>query len=77
MPNPEKIDELENAITGRVIAVLRGRAEAQRRIANDGTLAAGDKYPGVLIGSPESACAAALATDWDKIADDLEREARS
>ena len=77
MPNPEKIDELENVITGRVIAALRKRANAQRRIAKDGTLDAGDKFPNVLIGSPESASATMLAGDWNEIADDLEREAGS
>ena len=69
-------DPIEAAIVGRVIAVLRNQANAQRQIANEGMVAAGDQYPGVLIRSPEAACAAALASDWDEIADDLEQEAQ-
>ena len=62
---------------GGAITTLRRRANAQRKIAADGTVAAGDKYPGVSIKSPEAACSAILAADWDEVADDLEQEARS
>jgi hypothetical protein len=74
MPNPEKIEEIEAAIVGRAIAMLRKQANVQRQIANEGTVAAGDKYPDVSIRSPEAACAAALASDWGEIADLLELE---
>jgi hypothetical protein len=71
------LDSVESAVVHGAITALRKRANAQRQIANEGTVAAGDKYPGVLIRSPEAACAASLAGDWDEVADDLERKARS
>jgi hypothetical protein len=67
-------DQLECAIVGGAIAMLRKHANVQRQIAHDGTVAAGDKYPGVLIRSPEAACAATLAADWDEVADLLDSE---
>jgi hypothetical protein len=67
-------DPIYTGFVAGVIAALRRRSATQRGLADDGTVAAGDKFAGVLIRSPEAACAAALAGDWDDIADLLESE---
>jgi hypothetical protein len=67
-------DPIDAAFVGGAIAILRKQANAQRQIANEGTVDAGVHFPGVLIRSPESACAAAQASDRDDIADLLESE---
>ena len=72
MPNPEKLDDINSAIVARVVGALRKAGEAQRQIGANGTAAAGEKYPGVTIRSPEAACAAKRAADWDAIALELE-----
>jgi hypothetical protein len=67
-------DALEQAILARVVCALRNAAIRQRGVAGSGTSSAGEKYPGVVIRSPEAACALNLADDWTVIADALEME---
>jgi hypothetical protein len=67
-------DALEQAILARVVCALRNAAAKQRGIAANGTSSAGEKYPGVVIRSPEAACAVNLADDWTAIADSLDME---
>jgi hypothetical protein len=74
MAAPEILDEFNSAIVARVVAALRKAGDAQRKIAADGTAAAGEKFPGVTIRSPEAACAASMAALWDGIASEFEAE---
>jgi hypothetical protein len=69
-------DALEQAICARVVCALRNAAIRQRGVADSRTSSAGEKYPGVVIRSPEAACADNLAADWAEIADALEQEGR-
>jgi hypothetical protein len=69
-------DAQEQAILARVVCALRNAAAKQHGIAASGTSSAGEKYPGVVIRSPEAACAVNLADDWTFIADALEVEGR-
>ena len=64
-------DELSTSFLNGAIAALRKGAEAQRKIAIAGTSLAGEKFPGVVIRSPEAACATKLAANWDAIADEI------
>jgi hypothetical protein len=72
MHNPHVADELETAIAGAAAAALRKRAAALRRESELGTSSAGEKYPSVIVKSPEAARALDLAGDFDSIADLLE-----
>jgi hypothetical protein len=69
-------DPLERAVTVGAIAALRKRAEAQRQKAAEGSAPAGEKFPGVIIQSPEAATAMKIAADFDGIADELEAGGR-
>jgi hypothetical protein len=60
------------AIAAGVVMALRKRAVLQRQRAAEGTSTAGEKFPSVLLRTPEAACASMLAADWDAIADELE-----
>jgi hypothetical protein len=71
------VDPIELAIRNVAVQAIRRRANALRQKAEDGTSAAGEHFPGVLLRSPEAACALNLAADFDAIAAELEREARS
>jgi hypothetical protein len=68
------IDVLEQAIRDRSVVAFRNAAARQLDIAATGTSSAGEKYPGVVIRSPEAACAVNLADDWAEIADILQQE---
>lgn len=61
-------DDLERAILAGAVLALRKAAAKQRDLASNGASLAGDRHPGVLIRSPEAACAANLADDWTEIA---------
>jgi hypothetical protein len=67
-------DPLESAVYAGALVALRNAAIRQRGVADSGTSSAGEKYPGVVIRSPEGACAVNLADDWAAIADALEVE---
>jgi len=68
------LDLLERAISAGTISALRKAAARQRALATSRTSSAGENYPGVVIRSPEAACAINLAGDWTVIADALEME---
>jgi len=72
MANPENLDGINSVIVAHEVAALRKARDAQRKIAADGTAAAGEKYPGVVIKSPEAACAAKMAELWDGLSAELE-----
>jgi hypothetical protein len=65
-------DELADAIVGAAASALRKRAAALRRESELGTSSAGEKYPSVIVKSPEAARALDLAGDFDSIANLLE-----
>jgi hypothetical protein len=69
-------DPIETALRSATVRAIRKRAAAQRQRAVDGTVAAGEQFPGVMIRSRQAATAAALATGLAAIADELEAEAR-
>jgi hypothetical protein len=68
------LDPIESAIYAGAIVALRKAAAKQSGVASSGTSFAGEKYPGVVIRSPEAACAVNLAEDWTAIADALNLE---
>jgi hypothetical protein len=73
-------DRLESAIDAAIrdgaVRALRKRAKVQADRAAIGEIPAGDKYPGVIIRSGESAIASSLCAALSAIADELEREQR-
>jgi hypothetical protein len=71
--------EIETAVRAGAVRALRTRAKAQAQNAANGQVQAGDKYPGVVIRSGESAIASELYAALSAIADELEQgtEARS
>jgi len=76
MGERSSLDDMESGFRAGALAALRKAAVAQRKIAADGTACAGEKFPGVVIRSPEAACAAHLAADWNEIADELDGGAK-
>ena len=69
-------DAIERAVRTGAVQAIRRRAAERRRQAADGTLPAGDQFPGVMIRSRQAATAAALAVGLVAIADEIEAEAR-
>jgi hypothetical protein len=68
-------DPIETAIRGATVRAIRKRAAVQLGKAVEGTLPAGDQFPGVMIRSRQAATAAALAVGLEAIAADIEAEA--
>ncbi len=68
-------DAIERAVRTGAVQAIRRRAAERRRQAADGTLPAGDQFPGVMIRSRQAATAAALAIGLAAIADELEEGA--
>ncbi len=68
-------DPIETALRSATVRAIRRRAAERRRQAADGTLPAGDQFPGVMIRSRQAATAAALAVGLEAIAADIEAEA--
>jgi hypothetical protein len=66
---------LEIAIYAGATVAMRNAAAKQREVASSSTSSAAENYPGVVIRSPEAACASILAADWDAVADELEGSA--
>lgn len=64
-------DPIEAAIIAAAVAALRKRAEAQRKLATDGSALIDGHGTEVVVHSPESALAARLASDLDAIADKI------
>ena len=73
--DPGALDSIELAILAGAVRALRTRADNQREKAAGGIAAAGDHFPGMLVRSPEAAMAANLATEFERLADELEAEA--
>jgi hypothetical protein len=68
-------DQIELAICAGAARALRTRAAVQRQMAADGTSSAGDRFPTIVVRSPEAAMAANLADAFLRIADGIEAEA--
>jgi hypothetical protein len=64
---------IETAIREGAVRALRRRAKVQADRATAGETQAGEKYPGVIIRSGESAIADSLSVVLSTIADELER----
>jgi len=71
-----QLADIEEAVRAGALWALRKRAAVQRAKAADGTVSAGERFPGIMLRSPEAAVAASLAAGLDAAADELEREAR-
>jgi hypothetical protein len=65
------LDKLEAGFLAGAIAALQKAADRQCKLAAAGTANAGEKFPGVVIRSPEAARAAHLTADWIEIAGEL------
>lgn len=65
-------DTIEAAIIAGAARVLRRRAAIQRQRAADGTVPAGENFPGVMIRSGEAVIADRLANEFTRIAEELE-----
>ncbi|HEY4927089.1 MAG TPA: hypothetical protein VII20_21990 [Roseiarcus sp.] len=68
---------LQSAMRNGAATAMRKRAVALRQEAAQTTTSAGEKFPTVMLKSPEAAHALRLAADWDEIAAAFEVEALS
>ena len=69
------LNDMEIAVRTGAVRALRTRAAIQRRLAAEGTSAAGEKFPGITIQTGEAAIASRLAAAFERVADEIESEA--
>ena len=73
-PEAKILSEIELAVRSGAARALRTRAAVQRQRASDGIAAVGDKFPGLVIRSPEAAMAEKLADAFERLATEIESE---
>jgi hypothetical protein len=66
------LGEIDRAVRAGAARALRTRADLQRLRAAEGSSSAGEKYPDVVVRSPEAAMAANLADAFERIAIEIE-----
>ena len=66
------LSDIEFAVCAGAACALRARAALQRKKASDGTAAAGEQFPDVVIRTGEAAVAEKLAATFERIAAEIE-----
>lgn len=68
------LNDIELAVRAGAARALRARAAVQRLRAAEGTSAAGEKFPGVVIQTGEATVATRLVATFEQIANEIDSE---